>query len=700
MARTSWVVGVAAVLIAGGIPGVAGTGAQASLPSGASSAPERPAEGVSRVQQRSISAPASQWAIIATSGVLNSPRQPAVLRTADDTILSDDTVYVPTMTDGRYPADPVNCNPSKSQPTYSALNPTLAIRTTKQIATNCNTTQDWTATQGGLSVWMTSEGGTANRDGMLIQVGGTVPVRDDTYPLQVRAPQGLVAKDDTVYASYQTDESGNARVDAIPAANPALTMTLKTLTNFVPGQMARSPLDDTLILANTGGNCQSRVIAMSGTSDAAVNTTWCALGAAAGDDSLYLTQNQGAGIAAVNPRQPAIVAVNQISGAGKFFGLAAWPNPSSDDTVFVADFDKRAVWMINGRTLLADDSITYRAGCPDCVPYFVTAARPNLIYATVYTQGWSGHVSAIGVVSGQTSPASSVASPLTGVPDDSITINLTLPELFSQDDSLVTDLWLDDSVTSRAALVRQGNTITAKVPAGTGGPYSVLVGLNGGNRIKVGEFIYSAPTPPTPPGPPTPPAMTPIYQVINGVVGTAIQPTSRFTLENFSILPRYSVYPGLPGGLVIDPTTGVVSGTATGVYPTTRHWITASAGGNSESAYSTLQVTINPAPTPPPPPPVTRSLVLNQGERTRVKGSIHDRITTTGSITGIPAGSRLTPHIRYTGQTVFAEGKATILVQADGTFRWTREIRRNRDVTGYVAYEDLKSNEVTWVRLQ
>ena len=95
---------------------------------------------------------------------------------------------------------------------------------------------------------------------------------------------------------------------------------------------------------------------------------------------------------------------------------------------------------------------------------------------------------------------------------------------------------------------------------------------------------------------------------------------------------------------------------------------------------------------------VEPSLVLDQG--TRTPDGRHDRIRTTGSSTGIPAGTKLTPYIRYSGQSGFTEGKATIQVQSDGSFRWTREIKKSKDVTGYVAWTDVESNRVTWIKVR
>ena len=91
-------------------------------------------------------------------------------------------------------------------------------------------------------------------------------------------------------------------------------------------------------------------------------------------------------------------------------------------------------------------------------------------------------------------------------------------------------------------------------------------------------------------------------------------------------------------------------------------------------------------------------ITLDEG--TRKPSGRHDRIRTAGSSTGIPAGTKLTPYIRYSGQSSFTEGKASITVQSDGSFRWTREIRKDKDVTGYVAWTDVESNRVTWVKVR
>jgi hypothetical protein len=141
------------------------------------------------------------------------------------------------------------------------------------------------------------------------------------------------------------------------------------------------------------------------------------------------------------------------------------------------------------------------------------------------------------------------------------------------------------------------STITMTVPAGsfTNAPITVN-GVGGWGEVGA----LSVPTPPSPSPSPPPLAMIPGSQVLAGEVGVPVTATSTFTLENFTLIPRYVVYPALPAGLTLDPATGVVTGTPTAAYPSTRHWITATAGGNAESAYSTLQVSVTAAPTPTP----------------------------------------------------------------------------------------------------
>ncbi|MFM8772508.1 MAG: hypothetical protein ACKOFP_01470, partial [Actinomycetota bacterium] len=39
---------------------------------------------------------------------------------------------------------------------------------------------------------------------------------------------------------------------------------------------------------------------------------------------------------------------------------------------------------------------------------------------------------------------------------------------------------------------------------------------------------------------------------------------------------------------------------------------------------------------------------------------------------GIDVGTKLTPYVRHRGHEHFIRGKATVIVQQDGTFTWSR----------------------------
>lgn len=102
------------------------------------------------------------------------------------------------------------------------------------------------------------------------------------------------------------------------------------------------------------------------------------------------------------------------------------------------------------------------------------------------------------------------------------------------------------------------------------------------------------------------------------------------------------------------------------------------------------------SPVTPQGPPVY-SIDLDAGER--VAGGANDRVSTTGTTTGIPSGARLTPYVRTSRSGEYKAGEATITVQADGSFAWTRYVRKSKPLYAYMRYEDARSNTVVWVRL-
>ena len=95
---------------------------------------------------------------------------------------------------------------------------------------------------------------------------------------------------------------------------------------------------------------------------------------------------------------------------------------------------------------------------------------------------------------------------------------------------------------------------------------------------------------------------------------------------------------------------------------------------------------------------VEPSLVLTKGKRT--PAGEKDRVRARGSSAGLEPGTKLTPHIRFAGQSRFTQGKASITVKADGSFTWNRLIRKDKRLTAYVSYRDIQSNKVTWIRVR
>ena len=91
------------------------------------------------------------------------------------------------------------------------------------------------------------------------------------------------------------------------------------------------------------------------------------------------------------------------------------------------------------------------------------------------------------------------------------------------------------------------------------------------------------------------PTISPTSQTINWPVNAPIKPTTAFTPVGFTGTIIYSVSPSLPTGLNIDPTTGIITGTATTPQAATRYVITAT-DAVSGSVASALSITITNPP--------------------------------------------------------------------------------------------------------
>jgi len=93
------------------------------------------------------------------------------------------------------------------------------------------------------------------------------------------------------------------------------------------------------------------------------------------------------------------------------------------------------------------------------------------------------------------------------------------------------------------------------------------------------------------------------------------------------------------------------------------------------------------------------SITLIKGKRTADSRRL-DRVRSTGTSVGIPAGTKLVPYFRFGKRGAFKQGKASIIVQDDGTFRWTRKVRAKRPLIAYVMFASAESNTVRWARIR
>lgn len=269
----------------------------------------------------------------------------------------------------------------------------------------------------------------------------------------------------------------------------------------------------------------------------------------------------------------------------------------------------------------------------------------------------------------------------------------------------ITAYTVDDSylIPTDDSCVVTGSTGSCTVNGLTGGqPYkfkAVPSNAQGDGRpsIPSNQVTPSAAPTPTPPGPtPTP---TPVYppsapREVEGVPGDRsvavswLAPTSSgsFPISNYLVTAS-------PGGA--SCLTATLSCTVSGLINGQPYTFTVKAlNGAGWGANSAASAPVVPSGVTPEPV----AIVLDEGTRTAANSK--DRIRTGGTTTGIESGVKLTPWIRYSGQDTFTEGKATITVQADGSFTWTRLISKKRGLTAYVSYLDTESNRVTWQRIR
>jgi hypothetical protein len=93
------------------------------------------------------------------------------------------------------------------------------------------------------------------------------------------------------------------------------------------------------------------------------------------------------------------------------------------------------------------------------------------------------------------------------------------------------------------------------------------------------------------------------------------------------------------------------------------------------------------------------TITLVKGKRVSENRRL-DRVRSTGTSTGVPAGTKLVPYVRFGNRGAFTQGRATIIVREDGSFRWTRKVGKTRQVQAYVTFASAQSNTVKWARLR
>ena len=93
--------------------------------------------------------------------------------------------------------------------------------------------------------------------------------------------------------------------------------------------------------------------------------------------------------------------------------------------------------------------------------------------------------------------------------------------------------------------------------------------------------------------------LMPVTQTVVGRVGTALTPTTALSSTTLGASRTFTIQPALPTGLVLNSTSGVVSGTPVAVLPTTTYTITGSDSTNTAIATLVLSVTVTGLPASP-----------------------------------------------------------------------------------------------------
>ena len=506
------------------------------------------------------------------------------------------------------------------------------------------------------------------------------------------SPQGIATTDDTVFvANYGTYGASYGDNSVSVLHDDTIVATVPLPAGSGPTAVATSPDGTRAYVANAKSDTVSVI-------DTSTNTVTASV-------SLPTGSTPSALAVGTNGRHVYVVGRGRPGFIGAVYVIGVKPLPGAPTAVAAAPGDDTASvsWTIDDTggseltrinfalddTDTIDDSTTNTAS-----PHTLTGltnGRTYRVYVQAVNANGAGPWSTYATVTPRQAPAAPVITSVTPG-NASVSVSWTADDTggsaltsinFALDDTAT----IDDSTTNTAG----PHTLTGLTNGATYRVYVQAVNVAGPGAWSLASSPVTPTAPPGPPGPPSQlPTITPASQSLSGVAGSRVAVTAAFRPEGFTSTPRYGIYPPLPLGLSLDPATGVVSGTPQVAYPSTRHWITATAGSGTESATSLLQVYV--AETPEPPSPATPTLVITG---TRTQGRAKPAIRVTGIATGLDRGSILRPWFRFPGQASFTEGAARVLVDDRGRFAWER--LTGRKVYIYLQTEDgeTRSNRIT-----
>lgn len=175
------------------------------------------------------------------------------------------------------------------------------------------------------------------------------------------------------------------------------------------------------------------------------------------------------------------------------------------------------------------------------------------------------------------------------------------------------------------------------------------------------------------------PAIQPLTQVIVGTVGTELTATTALVATGFDGAVTYTISPNLPQGLVLDPNTGVISGTPE-VYTPVAEYTISGSGSLQGTATATLSLSIEHAAGTLTPSEVTLTGRKSFGVAPTpafsplgLGGSITYAIspalpaglafdTTTGTISGTPTTTQTTTHTITASGSEYGTATALVVV--------------------------------------